>query len=392
MNRIFTIRVSDIDKIETLIKRINKKAKTHGVLGAKVTVLDETQRVKEAKVFEDSDYLWYNRKVVVPVVDVLVEGNIPVTKGHSFVASVEATENGNIIFGGGEYDLSKYRTGGIYCEHCNAKRNRKKGIIVRKPDGSLIQVGRSCVKDFLGDDFDAKLSALENIVVKIGSISDDIDNIGGGFVPDAWSIESFLAITACEIRTNGWRSSTTAREYGSVSTKDAVLNDLNSKKGQKLIPEDEDVEVAKKTLEWILSVTPDSDFLHSAQVIAKGGFVTYKTAGFVAAIIKAYETHVNKIAAKDNQVDFTKSQFVGTVGKRIETRVRVISKKVIESYYGVNTVITFVTPEGNILTTFASGSVSSVERNEETTIKGTVKKHNIFRDSNQTILNRVVLV
>lgn len=391
MKETYTIKVGNLNKLDSVVKRINKKAEAKGLKGVTVTVLEDTKRIQKAVLISNEVDPWLDTTVKVPVVDVEVEGNLPDVKGYSYVAAIEKTENGNLILGGIGYDLSRYRNSELSCDHCKTKRNRKKTIIVKTPEGKLIQIGRSCVKDFLGVNFEDELKALESLIVYLRTDSEDGEYFGKSPY-HGYNIESFLSYTAASIRTRGWVSTTVGHEQSITPTKDIVFNALSSHRKDSLVVEKEDVEVAKKALEWVLSITPDSDFTHTLLTIAKNGFVTWNTGGYAAAIIKVYEVHMNKTVSKNNQIDFSKSEFVGEIGSRIQAKVKVLSKKIVDSYYGSSTVITFVTPDGNILTTFASGSISDVEREEELTIKGTVKNHNIFRDSKQTILNRVVEV
>lgn len=44
----------------------------------------------------------------------------------------------------------EYSTADPYCDHCNSKRNRKNTFIIQHEDGLIMQVGSSCIKEFLG--------------------------------------------------------------------------------------------------------------------------------------------------------------------------------------------------------------------------------------------------
>jgi hypothetical protein len=388
MTQTFTIQIGNLPKLQKLVNRINKRAEKNGVSGVAVTVLENTKRLEDAILIKSDIDPWLDVTTRVIVIDVEVNGDLPVVNGYSYVASVERTDNGNLVTGGDGVDLSKFRNSDLTCDHCNTTRNRKKTIIVKDSDGNLLQVGRSCVKDFLGVNFESELKGLESLFVYFRD-SDGGDNTTNGSV--GFPIEGFLARTAAEIRAHGWLSSGSAWENGGISTKDVVLISYDPrKKGQVIEVEDEDIETAKKAFEWVLSVDPDSDFLHNIQVVAKNGFVTYKTAGFASAIVFGYQKDNEKLIRKG--VDFSKSEFVGSVGTRITIKVKVLSKKVVNSFYGDSTLITFVTPDGNIINTFASGSISEVPVDEELTIKGTVKKHNVYRENKQTVLNRVAAV
>ena len=58
--------------------------------------------------------------------------------------------------------------------------------------------------------------------------------------------------------------------------------------------------------------------------------------------------------------------------------------------YGTSYLVTMVTPEGNVLKTFSSGNFGNVEVGQTLQIKGTVKKHEVYKGNKETMLSRVV--
>ena len=52
-------------------------------------------------------------------------------------------------------------TDAMLCNHCNTRRYRTETFIVRHDDGRISQVGRQCIRDFLGHDPAALLAGLD---------------------------------------------------------------------------------------------------------------------------------------------------------------------------------------------------------------------------------------
>jgi hypothetical protein len=81
------------------------------------------------------------------------------------------------------------------------------------------------------------------------------------------------------------------------------------------------------------------------------------------------------------------SAYVGEIKERIEFEAQVEFTKEFDGYYGTTTLIKLRDLEGNVFTWFASG-YQNVARGDRVSIKGTVKKHEEFREVKQTILTR----
>lgn len=384
MKRVITIKVDDLKKFNSVVKGITKKAVTNKLTPPVFNVLEETHRTVTVTIKNQLDF---DNEFVVPVVDVEVSGTMPVANGYKFVAIIERTDSGNFIRGGEGFDLSAYYNSDMFCEHCNTKRNRKKVVVIQTPEKTLMQVGRSCVKDFLNDNFELQLRSIENAVTAIENLEfSDNEEFGGSVRELGIPLVGFLSITSAIIRKHGWVSGTTARENGGTATKDLVLNQIYNKPTNPVRETEEDLIVAKETVEFFKNIDADSDYIHNLKVIANEGYVTFKNSGFAASMIATFQNQTKKAEEKKS---LNNSEFVGEVGKRIEADVEVLSTKNIESYYGTSTLITFVTPEGNLLVTFSSGEIANVEKGNKLVIKGTVKEHKTFKNTKQTQLTRV---
>lgn len=88
---------------------------------------------------------------VVRYIDLEVEGKMPVENGWAFAATVVHTDDGNIIRAVPGYSVPvEYRDRPTWCDHCRTNRARRDTYIVRHEDGRVMQVGSSCLADFIG--------------------------------------------------------------------------------------------------------------------------------------------------------------------------------------------------------------------------------------------------
>lgn len=88
---------------------------------------------------------------VVRYIDLEVEGVIPTENGWSFIATIVHTDDGNIIRCVPGYEVPvEFRDRPTWCDHCKTNRVRRDTYIVRHTDGRVMQVGSSCLAEFIG--------------------------------------------------------------------------------------------------------------------------------------------------------------------------------------------------------------------------------------------------
>jgi len=110
----------------------------------------------------------------------------------------------NILYSApGESCPMHYRDAPPRCDHCNTTRRRNDTYVVGHADGRILQVGRNCLKDFTGHDAHEALAGIG----LYGAAGDMLDDFcaGGSRMPDAYDLTTFMTMTACVVRTYGWR-------------------------------------------------------------------------------------------------------------------------------------------------------------------------------------------
>ena len=408
---VFRIPEPALALLDKKIEQITKRANKLGVEAPKLTVTDETETEeikKNGKVTGVREYVY-----------VIVSGAAPKLGGWAFLATLQHEEAGTIVrrvptTEHGETEalahvvkLDGYRNAEPVCDHCGLDRNRKDTYVVYNDEArETKQVGRSCLKDFVGGLSPQKAaSGLEwyfSILEDAGSY--ERDGFSGEIrVPVKYTIEEFLTHSALMIRTHGW-TSRSAAGWDRQATADAafqnMLDQINQEKdkqtGQPLWidPETQDEETAAKTVEYLKSLDGESDFDHNLKVVASSKYIERRSAGIAAYGVVAYHKHIEreiKIAKEQERRAEKLNEHFGEIKDRLELTLTVMSVKerYREGYGAADESVYYITtmedPEGRVFKWFGS---YELDRGETYTGKWTVKKHDEWNGTKQTVINR----
>ena len=320
--------------------------------------------------------------------DVAVTGTTPRFEGWHFIASLE-------IYGGellvttapGETVPEGFdrRDLAHNCDHCRANRNRKQTYLLRHDDGRIVRVGSSCLKDFLGHNFPSGVARLLLDYDELGSFA---AGLGGG----AWGADlvDFLSVAAMLCRAGGYVSRTRGQDLQMTSTADATLGWFDAQAKGKTVddPSEQDRRTAQKAADWALAITPDSDYLHNVSVVARAGFVTFKTIGIAASILRAAELAAERAARDASAANLAQtSRHFGVVGERSVWQATLIGCHSFDGQYGTTWIYKFATADGNAATWFSSRN-AEIEIGTAYWLTGTVKKHDSYRGTAETHLTR----
>jgi len=361
-------RISEIDVEKTLIKaqKLASRGQKKGLEGGfKVSIQSRTE-VAEGITKEYS--------VLV------IEGEPVKYNGWQFVGVAEFIEGKALtksIAGGVEIKSSDVQVG--YCEHCKKVRSRSKVIFVKNGDsGKLSQVGSTCVKDFLGWEFNASaLVTEEDFQEEFGGFSN------GGF--SGFDTLSVLALAVCAVEKVGYVPSGSG-----LSTKEIVWEKLNGgfhglNKWKEIIGQevtDAHREKAKELREFGKGFEGDSSYAENVRLVSGLTFQKYNTVGILVSLLKAAQRQAEAKAEKK----VYKSEILAPVGEKIEVEVTVLSENTFESQFGLTTLYTFESGEHQ-LKWFSSRGLN-VEVGSKFTLKGTVKGVDEYKGAFSTVLTR----
>ena len=408
----FQVPAENVAGLKERVKEANKRAAKLGVEPIVLTVGDGvTVSHGKANGLEVTS-IWH---------PATISGRTPHYDGWGFTASLELTEEGSIIrtLPGLECPPEHFERGNV-CDHCGKARNRKNTYVIVHEDGRSMNVGRSCLKDFLGTGrYDPMLIAgwfsyiweeLEGDGEFFGS--------GGGSGAKNWNIDTVLELTGAVISCRGWVSGGMVNEgkHPGPSTADICRTFLSHNKDRASRGEKELVaeirEALDATLEsrkvdaaaaiaWITGDGVDAtrDYIFSIRVLANRGWVELKDFGFACSILPSWRNakarqEEDDRRANENRDAAAQSGHVGEVGKREEFSLRV--NRIIEipsQYYGeeARRLHLMEDADGNRFKWWAT-SLGLEESADFVTVKATVKSHGEYNGIKETVVNRVAQV
>ena len=325
----------------------------------------------------------------------VIEGAPARVEGFTFVALVEWIGDQSVVTGSPYYegqpvDRSTIVKGG--CDHCGVNRQRKSVIIVENAEGERKQVGKSCVKDYLGNAL--ALSWFKSA----GDVFEEFEGYTG-FGSPLEQVSEILSIAACVVRTRGWVSRTNASILDKTATADLVdfwLGPAPSKQEEYYewvkLREGYDITIdqpaAQAALEFAKTLPDTSDWaLNLKAVVSQDYFNTQKHLGLVVSLAGVHARSLQKQA--EEAADPVVEEPYGTVGEKITVEVKVVSSTAFETDYGLTFANTF-TGDGHRFK-WLTGT-RSFEEGETFTLKGTIKKYDEWNDKVFTVLTRCKVV
>jgi len=325
------------------------------------------------------------------MVHTIISGDAPKYDGWTFLAKVEWTDGGMVLFtapGVEGIDRNGITEGG--CDHCGIDRYRKHTFIVRHDDGRQLQVGRTCLKDFMGWN--------TNPVWVSVPTSDDLFSEGGfGRTAPVYTVETVLAASWACIQQFGY---VPAGDYSGNATKYTVATVLDpnprNEKDMQLSREirphvDRAASMAKRIREFLLSdeFSGNSEYVYNLKAIAASEYVDYKFFGFLVSAPQAWAKAQERSLIKQREREEITNEFLGEIKDKLELPVTLKSIRFLEGDYGTTSLYTFVTDDGHIVKWFSSRVVfEERDIDQPMTIKGTVKKHDEYKGTKSTVLTR----
>lgn len=267
-----------------------------------------------------------------------VEGTAPEYNGWTFLATIDHTPEGNVIRTVPGFDVPvNYREGAPCCDHCKMNRMRRDTYIVRHEDGRTMQVGSSCLQDFLAYENPTKLTKATQIILSAFDIveaAQDEQWLGGNGKSTLHyariSLRAYLAQVAAVARADRrFITSSRAKQTDSVSTARTALHLLDNGFVANLqaayVPTDADKAQAEEAINWVVGKygpvlgietgsaddfkeavfgtlrgtnAEISEFEHNMLTVARAEAIERRLCGIAAYIIEAHRraTEVRKQA------------------------------------------------------------------------------------------------
>lgn len=397
----YNVVAGNLPELRFRIAGLNKKAVKLGMAPIELT----EGKAFTKKMDASSEHVEMERTVVI--VPVTLTGETPVLNGWEFVALLQHEDGGTLVKsvpGIEDGALKPFRNRPTACDHCETDRRRNDTFVVMHVESKAMkQVGRNCLRDFLGHANPHALAAMAEILMLArgaAELSGDegFGGFGGGSGGSAFGMVTFITYTIAVIEEHGWLSRTKARDEGreGQATADKVIYELTRKGGQSILTK-EITESMRTEAERILKVAEDtfeaadpeklSDYEHNLRVVLASGYVPFKGAGIAASVVGYVRRLESKALELKNAADL---KFVGTIGERMTFRLTAVGVHESENMYGLVTYVNFRDAEGNKLVWKASGSPRAlsappegldrllderIKVGQEYDVTGTVERH-----------------
>jgi hypothetical protein len=400
-----TVRTWWLDEAEIAatiakISKINARAAKNGLAGGYTWTLGAERR---EPVYDDAGarlvidgiphFIEKGQPVPCPLIgfererELIVSGDAPKLGGWSFIASL--TWDGGVLVTRctpgfeGRIDEAQIREGA--CDHCQVDRQRLDCYLLQHADGRRVQVGSSCIKDFLGHNFRPSMLFF----------ADELDEIRESIPAtrtylDA-AVETVLTWAASICAQTGWISRDKA-EIENRTPSGWVLRDClfgSGKAGREardtFAPSDEHETTAATVLAWARELEPgDSEYLANVRRVASSEYVTERTIAILGSSVASYwREHNARVEREARPV----SQFVGCVKDRLVLDVIIRSDTAIDGDWGVSHLYTMTDASGNVFGWFSSKN-QCWQIGQDVRIKGTIKEHSEYRGTRRTMLTR----
>lgn len=403
------VKASVFPILQQKIEKLNRRATKLGVPPITLTVTSEKQRPVK-------DYDGLNSNVTELYYEVKIAGQAPKLNGYKFMATIQHTENGNVIRTvpgeeGNEKIKDFYDAHPDYCDHCKKRRNRIDTFIVKDEKGNLRQIGRNCLADFFRTTNPNQIlwyfSMLDHFRKAVSDADEETSRRGirGKISID---VASILRIGAAMVRTFGYVPSKdkATGDYNTHSTAQDVRTALFPPRIDKYTSDHTKavIELGKATsansvddaqveqiMAWWKTIPErekqNNEFMHNVEVLVSSANVSMQDIGYVVALFPMYYRTTAK--AKEAGGVGQSNLHMGQVGQKLApTKVKVAYTQLISGQYGTTQMVRMQDAAGNAYTWFNNSS-NRMEDGAEYTIVGTVKKHDEYKGRNQTVLTRV---
>jgi len=404
----FEIPDYNLPKLEEKIAKLNKTAVKLGVPQITVHVSGYQNRLL-ADLFPNSllpngTPRYKDSTACIRFAVVQVQGETPRINGWQFLATIqplrdeEGKQTGKNmlrVVPGIEGMPDKYREATNYCDHCQTNRMRNETYVVMHELGETKQVGKTCLKDFLGHSNPEKIAewttTLANLADLCGSYGPRGPLVDGSQWELRYPTEDFLTYVAAAIRVDGWISRKFSYMSGKPATASVAMEQI-SLRDDKYTPTSEDRALGEQTALWMegLELRQDNnDYMKNLATVGSVGCVERRTAGIAASGISAMKREFGESLIPEKKDRPAAANYLGEIGERITVDVTVDVVRAYQNDWSSGFIFKMHTASGDVVTCF--NLKGGANEGDKLTIKGTVKKQNEFKGQKETVLNRVVV-
>lgn len=394
--------VSNRKAFETEIARLNRRAVKVGFEPLAFEFLRNVETTQRRTVVTTLDGDSEERVTKVPVT--VAEYRLTLPDADQFkwelAASITPVDGGKHFVESRvkNFDVTPWESSDpCRCQHCNTNRHRSLTYVIRNRETEqLLQVGRNCFADYVGQEGLLKLEFCAHLFSVFNLDAEDSmwPDASGGKV-EVISLRRVIAFAeALAVCEGGWRNNK-HDQFGElvsegthrVAARYARQNDSGLAK----LAESEAIQNATGIILSHLQslvASADDEFGAALQYLSGFEFIPAKKAS-LAAYAGEFLRNLNRRAALE--IRKATMKHVGTVGKR-EKFSNLVCEKVVtfDSAFGTCHIHIFADESGNALVWKTNQCVAS--QGEKLNLKATVKEHSDYKGVPQTILSRCKVV
>lgn len=401
----FLIPTERVTELQERVAKLNKKAIKLGTPAIDLIVTENTSW-KTIKV-GGRMALRMGTEFGYSITEVHLKGETPVLNGWEFLAVILHRPAGNEFkYSDPKFALpgyidswtfSEYSYAPKRCDHCNQNRVRNSTFLVRHTDGTIKQVGSSCLEDYTGvKSPQAHAKQLENIFDMFKELRGGWGSTEGRTTRRFFLVE-WMAFVNMTVAAKGFyvgrnKAEWTGEETTAQHAKRLIITAATNMNAP--VPTDADFDLATEQIAWlrtdeakdsIIAFSPSfGEQLIAAAKSDDEDAVSEDTMGILAPLSAIYARHV---------ADQTKlvSVHVGNVKDALNMTVTCTRVQLNADFgYGSTNVFDFTDEHGNIFSTMTKNNL--MEKGKSYTIEGKVKKHTTYRNIAQTSMNYVKVV
>nr|DAY49028.1 MAG TPA: hypothetical protein [Caudoviricetes sp.] len=373
---------STFAKIVEKVESLNRRAEKRGLAPAFSITVEREFSVRTKGTYEYEDFVEFH-----------IDGVYPAISGYTFAAVVDHA-SGGLIFRNPlfteDVDLTPFADRKT-CDHCGTKRKRSKTILLSDAAGKIIQVGTSCIIDFLGKE----AGALEFFAENSGILGDSDDDGHYASSPHYATVE-ICSIAVKLISDFGFVKSNTP---GGTAARIMDFVDEHYRS----FPRDYDftvtaehTEQAIKAIEFIKNSERRGEYQENVFRVMTSGRCEKRVFGFIAAGIRGALADIRKASDTKKLEEKTEEKItvefpaIGTIVANEEVTIEKIFT--FEGMYGEQHIFIMKSSAG-IPFVWKTSTFPDVEEGGTYTIKkAKVKAHDDYKGKSQCRLERVSFI
>lgn len=356
------------------VAKVNDRASKKGFTGRLDVIGKRIEKTRDVAGFAVTEIVYLTT----------ITGEAPCYNGWTFLAALDWTESGGLIVRTAPGIDTINRDGIEYgkCDHCHVNRPRKKSFVISNGERQL-QVGSSCIKDFLG------WNALP-VFLSESDVSEEISGTCGSGLR-TFTTDTVLAVVWACVTQFGF-----VRSADPGSTRDTAMNVLDPfnkhsrELAERIRPLAKDATpMAAKLREWVLSddFGGNTEYVYNLKVLCAEDTVTFSHFGLLASVPQAYARWQEKSFIREREKENTVNEWIGARQEKLNLNVRITSAQFVQSDWGGSTLYKMVSDTGHLFECFSAKAIFGNEATAEFfPITAKVKKHSLFNGTKRTVI------